>query len=867
MARKDVSVRLSATGGRQVKAELTGIGAAGATSFKRLGSEMDKANLRFAALARRARVVGAVIAGALTAATVGAVRSGLQAIDAQAKLAQSLGTTTESVQVLARAGELAGVSMSGIEQATKDLTRRLSQAASGTGPAAEALDRLGLSANDLIALPLDQRVGAINAAIEAFVPAAERAAVAGQLFGEEGSIAISRIDSATLRVATEDLKRFGVVVSEQDADQIERTNDAFSRLGLIGRGLSNQLAVALAPALEAAADGFARLSEVGGPLNQVFVAVINLVNLLIENFDRVLSTIGGVAVFLAGRFVSGFLLAAVGVRGLATALVVLRGALIRTGIGAIIVGVGELIFQFSRLVKGAGGFGEAMQLLGDVGREFGLRFSTEFDQIDAAASASMHAVVASVAGFAADSIQAVVGFGNATANTFEGAIDAIKVIWANLPAIIGNLVIEAANSTINGIESLLDSAGGAIDTFIGKINSALEAAGIETRLGSIGEITLGDIKNPFVEAAKDAGTAAEEAFRKAFEKNPFDGPTALLSSLRQTEEVARTLNLSERQRSNELAAEINNRPDFFKSDAVTALRAALVKAGEDGTGALDDAAAAAKRMQDALDAAAKAAEEADKAAKAAGKNAAKTPDGKAKPDLKEQTTALQDFAKQASDTAGQINGLLVGAFQSADNAFRSFLDGGKVSFKGFVTSLANDLLQLQFRSNVLGPLAGALSGSLGGGAGGGGLGSIFSGLSGGGAGGGSSGGFLSGLFGSAKGNVFSSGRPVAFKNGGIVEQPTLFPIPGGRTGIMAEAGTEAIMPLKRINGRLGVEATGGSAGGAVDVRVFVDQGGNWQAAVEAISGRVSARTAAAAAAQERRAFGDRMNTFNARGTT
>ncbi len=93
--------------------------------------------------------------------------------------------------------------MSGIEQATKDLTRRLSQAAAGTDPAADALDRLGLSGGELIALPLDQRVGAINAAIESFVPAAERAAVAGQLFGEEGSIAMSRIDTATLRQATE----------------------------------------------------------------------------------------------------------------------------------------------------------------------------------------------------------------------------------------------------------------------------------------------------------------------------------------------------------------------------------------------------------------------------------------------------------------------------------------------------------------------------------------------------------------------------------------------------------------------------------------------------------------------------------------
>jgi hypothetical protein len=42
------------------------------------------------------------------------------------------------------------------------------------------------------------------------VPAAERAAVAGQLFGEECSIAMSRIDTATVRQATEDVLAFGV---------------------------------------------------------------------------------------------------------------------------------------------------------------------------------------------------------------------------------------------------------------------------------------------------------------------------------------------------------------------------------------------------------------------------------------------------------------------------------------------------------------------------------------------------------------------------------------------------------------------------------------------------------------------------------
>lgn len=49
-------------------------------------------------------------------------------MDAQVKFAQSLGTTVASIQTQERAGELAGVSISSIEQAAKDLTRRLSQA-------------------------------------------------------------------------------------------------------------------------------------------------------------------------------------------------------------------------------------------------------------------------------------------------------------------------------------------------------------------------------------------------------------------------------------------------------------------------------------------------------------------------------------------------------------------------------------------------------------------------------------------------------------------------------------------------------------------------------------------------------------------
>lgn len=66
---------------------------------------------------------------------------------------------------------------------------------------------------------------------------------------------------------------------------------------------------------------------------------------------------------------------------------------------------------------------------------------------------------------------------------------------------------------------------------------------------------------------------------------------------------------------------------------------------------------------------------------------------------------------------------------------------------------------------------------------------------------------LVGMF--ANGGAFSQGKVMPFASGGIVSGPTAFPMRGG-TGLMGEAGPEAILPLQRgPDGRLGVRAGGG----------------------------------------------------------
>jgi Lambda phage tail tape-measure protein (Tape_meas_lam_C) len=724
MAEKRVSVRLAVVGGREVRAELQGIGDAGEQGMRRLSREMDAANTRVAAFYRRLQIAAAAAAAAFAAGAAAMIRSGLQVVDAQAKLAQSLGTTVESIQVLERAGELAGVSMSGIEQATKDLTRRLSQAAAGTGPAVAALERLGLSASALLALPLDERVGRINQAILDFVPAAERAAVAGQLFGEEGSIAISRIDTATLRQATQDVRDFGVVVSEQDADQIERTNDAISRLGLIWRGLSNQLAVAAAPALEAVADALAAISRTTGPLGQA-------IRFLFDNIGRLASIAAAFAAFMAGRWVAGMVVAAASVRGLATALVFLRGALIRTGIGALVVAAGELIYQFGRLVQATGGFGAALGLLGDVASEVWDRIGLLAGVLQARVSAAWSGIQASIADALQASLEAVVAFGNRTIGTFQGAFDAMVVIWSNLPRAIGDLTIQAANALIAGLESMLNGAVDGINGLLEGVNAGLSAIGIERAIELVPDVDLGRIENEFAGAASRAGNAARDAFAAAFETDTFAAPDFGLSAFAGD---ARAAADSARETAAALG-ELVGAP----LASIAALREAMAGANTE----IDNAAVATERLDEAFAAiggtggdatgdgegSAGSAARAAQASRAAGEAAA-TAATQAATGWAAVREELSRYASEAMDWGKGLGSALTSAFRSAEDAIASFVTGGKFDFKALADSILADITRIAVRSAILGPLANALGGGGGGLLGGlfGGSGGLFAGI-------------------------------------------------------------------------------------------------------------------------------------------
>jgi len=230
---------------------------ASASDAQKWGQEIKRS------LGNAAKIGAGVLTGAAAVAAL-TINQTRKVIDEQAKLAQSLNTTFTGLANSRRAAELSGVAFSGLEQATKDLERRLSQAAGGAGPAAEALDRLNLSAEQLQQLPLDERISLINSSIDRFIPKAEQAAVAGQLFGEEGSLAIRRISPETIAEAARQVEIFGLNLTDIDASKVEMANDAMSTFGLLVDGAAQQLTVELAPVLISISNRFLDSAEEAG---------------------------------------------------------------------------------------------------------------------------------------------------------------------------------------------------------------------------------------------------------------------------------------------------------------------------------------------------------------------------------------------------------------------------------------------------------------------------------------------------------------------------------------------------------------------------------------------------------------------------
>tara|TARA_B100001250_G_scaffold187012_1_gene160755 strand:- start:2567 stop:6097 length:3531 start_codon:yes stop_codon:yes gene_type:complete len=165
----------------------------------------------------------------------------------------------------------------------------------------------------------------------------------------------------------------------------------------------------------------------------------------------------------------------------------------------------------------------------------------------------------------------------------------------------------------------------------------------------------------------------------------------------------------------------------------------------------------------------------------------------------------EKFADSVKNIGEEVANVTASWFDRAADSLANFVMTGKFQFKEFARSIIADIAKMIAKQMIFNMIAGLT----------GGKGGWFSKLTGGGGGGGAD-------VNNAKGNVFAQNGIVPYAKGGIVNKPTFFPFSKG-TGLMGEAGPEAIIPLQRgRDGKLGVAGGGGST----TVNVSVDAKGS-----------------------------------------
>jgi len=215
------------------------------------------------------------------------VKSSLQSIDTLGKTAQKLGVTSQALQKLRYASNLAGVETRTVDMAVQRFTRRLSEAANGTGEAKDALKELGLNAKELAKQPLDKQMLALADAFDNVQSSGDKVRLAFKLFDSEGVAFVNTLEggSAALQQMFQDAEGLGFILSSSAVKGVEEANDAMMKLGTMFGGVRDQLVAALAPALRVIVDlmrnKLVKAIETAGGIKkfakELAIGVINLV--------------------------------------------------------------------------------------------------------------------------------------------------------------------------------------------------------------------------------------------------------------------------------------------------------------------------------------------------------------------------------------------------------------------------------------------------------------------------------------------------------------------------------------------------------------------------------------------------------------
>jgi len=244
-------------------------------------------------------LLSAAAVGAGTGIVIGLVNSGRQAIDVQAKLAQSLDGTIGGLRAAEMAAGDAGVATEEFYSNAQKMNQALGDATKQAGPAYDALTNLGLSAEQLINLDIDQRFAAIADAMRDHnLSGAQAQDIARDLGIRQGQLAnLLRQGGDAFREQAAEVDRLGLRLSMVDAAQVEMANDSLGIFGDVLTGIQDKMTVAAAPYISVLSEKFREAAvESNGFKSQTDSAI----KAIITGFGKAADVIQGLRVVIKG---------------------------------------------------------------------------------------------------------------------------------------------------------------------------------------------------------------------------------------------------------------------------------------------------------------------------------------------------------------------------------------------------------------------------------------------------------------------------------------------------------------------------------------------------------------------------------------
>ena len=215
-------------------------------------------------------IVGKALAG-LTAAAAGvaiAFKAVADSVGNLADLGKALGMSAQQLGYLQQSAQLAGIGADELNAALFRLRGNIGEAlVKGTGPANDALERLGLSVRELSVLPADQQIAKITEQLREIPNPAERSALAIDLLGKQGPRLLEVADNAA-RIADE-AKKMGIALSDLDIRNFEKAGDALDELTFIAQGVLKSALAELSPYIIAIAQSISEAAKEGGGLGNI----------------------------------------------------------------------------------------------------------------------------------------------------------------------------------------------------------------------------------------------------------------------------------------------------------------------------------------------------------------------------------------------------------------------------------------------------------------------------------------------------------------------------------------------------------------------------------------------------------------------